>query len=61
MKFKDILPVLAVRAGLLSKLASMQRQSPIHTRAAEVEKVRNELNRFDNTDLEELVKEHNNG
>ncbi|WKV22100.1 hypothetical protein Phage2-1_00100 [Achromobacter phage 2-1] len=55
--FRDIQPVLAKRAGLITKLAMLQRQSPIDTRAGEVEKVRNELDRLDNTDLELLIKE----
>lgn len=55
---KDLLPVLAVRAGLLSRLALLQRESPIDTRHHEVQKVRDELDRFDNTELEQLIKEH---
>lgn len=58
--FRDILPILARRAGLLTKLSMLQRKSPIDTRAEEVDEVRNELTRLETTDLNELIKEEKN-
>ncbi|AJD82992.1 hypothetical protein PJWF_00099 [Achromobacter phage JWF] len=55
--FKDLAPVIAVRAGILTRLSLAQRSNI----PGEEQKVRDELSRFDNTEIEDLIKEHGNG